>query len=468
MLKINLIFFLLIKIFSYAKTTFKQYAEISNIILTNADNECKFCSLYRFKIKEKENITFSTPRLYNSSGSIVYGPKFTTLVTWKQNENEGKLKVWPDHYIMHYPENDRKSNYKLYSIMGFTIDDDKFYLLDQGKINYENNTVEIKTPKVVIMDPKKERKDDIIYQFNESEYTNSLLTDITVDHDGKYIYIVDSGNLLNKQSVPGIIVINLEDGEINKVLHNHSSFKSEEYLNLENIKITPEEYFSKAVGVNTIQISCDDETLYYSSQKSKNIYSVSTKDIHNAIKKYKDSKNINDLKDIEVNKANQNFLNQDLVLSSKNNVYMINKQSHSVELSYYLDDDLAHFNYNLNSKIVYNETINPISLDLYNGHAYLLENVINNNYGNYTYKIYIAELEKDELDNNVGCTVFVFKLYGSLIFLFILFLMILGITILIIIVNSGNKLEKSHMLKEMEKEENINELNRELNEKKDE
>ena len=38
---------------------------------------------------------------------------------------------------------------------------------------------------------------------------------------------------------------------------------------------------------------------------------------------------------------------------------MINKQSHSVELSYYLDDDLAHFNYNLNSKIVYNETINP-------------------------------------------------------------------------------------------------------------
>ena len=466
MFKISLLFFIFIDIFSYDKTSFKFFQkEISNEIIYNGKpKECKNCIVYKFKIKDEKEIKMSIPRLYNSLGSVIYGANFTTLVTW---DKDGKLYVWPDHKSGDVSYKDVP--YKLNSIMGLTIDNNGYYyLLDQGKIFYENNTVESGSSKVIIIkDHKKTREKDDIYYFRDLKYVNSLLTDITVDHYGKYIYVVDSGNLLNNETEPGIIVINTETNTTHKVLHNHTSFKSVDNSNIDNSDISPDEYFSKAIGVNSIQISCNDETLYYSSQQDKNIYSVSTKDIINAIKKYEDSKNINDLKNIEVNIANQNFLNQDFVLSSKNNIFMINKESNEVDISFYIDDDLSHFNYQLNSKISYNDTIIPSSIDLVDGNLYLLENVIDKDNGKNTYNIYKAELKKDELGNNIGCTVFVFKLYGLVIFLFVWFLGILGITVLLIIVNSGNKLEKSNIQKQLEKEEEINELNRQLNEGND-
>ena len=464
MIKISLIFFFFIQILSYEKTSFKLYIKgIPNkISVKSRDIDCINCIFYRLKIKDDENITMSIPRLYNSSGSIIYGTDVTTLVSWKKDFST--LSVWPDLKIM-YPY-DQWTPYKLYSVIGFTIDnDDKYYLLDQGKIIYENNTVEINTSKVVVVG-KNGREKDIIYNFNGEEYTNSLLIDITVDHEGKYIYVVDSGNLLNNRSQPGIIVINTDTKSITKVLHNHTSFKSNENNLSDNSNINPKDYFSKSIGVNTIQISCNDETLYYSSQKSKNIYSVSTKNIIKAIKLYEEDKDINILKNIEVNTANQNFLNQDFVLSSKNNVFMINNQSKNVEVSFYLDNDLSHFNYKINSKINCSQATNPSSIDITNGNIYLLEYDTDENNEN-KYNIYKAELEKDELGNNIGCTVFIFKAYGAVIFLFVWFFIILCVTVLLIIVNGWNKIENSNIQREREKEEEINELNRQLNEGND-
>ena len=72
--------------------------------------------------------------------------------------------------------------------------------------------------------------------------------------------------------------------------------------------------------------------------------------------------------------------------------------------------------------------------------------------------------ERDELDNNVGCTVFIFKIYGSVIFLFIWVFIILAIAVVLVIANSGNKIEQSNLRKEREKQEEINELNKTLNE----
>ena len=67
------------------------------------------------------------------------------------------------------------------------------------------------------------------------------------------------------------------------------------------------------------------------------------------------------------------------------------------------------------------------------------------------------------MNNNIGCSVFIFKLYGGVIFLLIWFFIILFIVILLIIINSGTKLEQSNLMKEIAEAAEINELNRELN-----
>ena len=45
-------------------------------------------------------------------------------------------------------------------------------------------------------------------------------------------------------------------------------------------------YFGEVTRVNSIQISCNDETIYYSSTKSNYIYSAYTKDILKAIENF--------------------------------------------------------------------------------------------------------------------------------------------------------------------------------------
>ena len=60
-----------------------------------------------------------------------------------------------------------------------------------------------------------------------------------------------------------------------KIIHSEKSW----------INSSIKDFFNNAIGVNNIQISCNDETIYYSSLKSNKIYSVSTKDILDEIGK---------------------------------------------------------------------------------------------------------------------------------------------------------------------------------------
>ncbi len=111
-----------------------------------------------------------------------------------------------------------------------------------------------------------------------------------------------------------------------------------------------------------------------------------------------------------------------------------------------------------------NSFLLPLSLDINGGTLYLLDANTNYNDGKIGYSIYTAKLNTDELDNNVRCTVFIFKIYGSVIFLFIWVFIILAIAVVLVIANSGNKIEQSNLRKEREKQEEINELNNGLNE----
>ena len=410
---------------------------------------------YRFQFNSDGDLLMSFPRVHNDNSE----PKDdidTSLMLLKTKEN--KLDIY-------------RLGIDIYSVMGFTIDkNDKFYLLDQGFILQNGMIAENTFPRLIT-----QKKDNVeIYNFTGINLRYSLLTDVVVDHEEKYAYIIDGGNLKCDESSPGIIVLNFGSKKSYKILNNHKSFEKNEKKKginsnfndaLSNKEIY--DYFKKGTGVNSIQISCDDETIYYSSIKSKILYSVSTKDISDAIDKYENSKNIKDLNEIDVKEINLEFISYYTLISSKNNIFAINGEANAVELSLTIDGDLTNYRKGDNQKIDYQKLIgidySPVSIDVYNGKLYLLftDKVEGENI---KLKIYEAELNKDEFNNIVGCTIFIFKLYGGIIFLFCFFFIILCIAIMIIIANGGQKLEISNLKKEMEKEAEINELNRQLNE----
>ena len=496
MFPIQIILFLIcfIKINSYDQKKLDVYYswdEVS-VWLFGIERTCPNCIPYRMKVANNGSIVMSIPRIYNSFNNNE-NDIFTTFIVLKTDFEPYYFYNWPSDYII-VPE--LRSNYKIYSVMGFVIDDinerHSYYLLDQGMIFSDNNTIAENTAKLVKVSDK-----GVVtrtYYFNGSEYTNSLLTDVVIDHSHKYAYITDSGNLLNNQSIPKIIVLNLENNKIYKVLNNHESFKPDE-----NITITYSEngnkvydYFTNITGVNSIQLSCDGGTLFYSSLKSKNIYSVSTKDILNAIENYEVAKNENYLNDIKVNSANKNFISESILASSKNNLFMINNEKRNIEISYAVENKLTHFKNNDYSEITSGKfQVNwPSSLDIYDGSLYLLDNHFyhkndteNNsfiyNFGNENdtenetigkFVIYKTELKNDELSYKKGCTIYSFKLNMYSCFLMIWFTIIL--IIIIILINANERKENNKKKKKLEQkkqnEENEKELNRKLNERENE
>ena len=442
MFKIILLIHLFEKLFSYDGSSFEIYKEQIKI--------CNNCIPYNLKFSTNGTISVSIPCLYDINGSKIDNDIDATFAIIDPKPKD----------ISSFSK-----EYKLYSVMGYTIDiEDNYYILDQGKIFADNNTVEKNTSKLLIINAKGEKKEE--FYFEDIGLTKSLLTDIVVDHEGKFAYIVDSGNLNNDNNIPGIIVFNIKDKKAYKILNNHDSFKknSNKILTSSTFKNKLNDYFSSAVGVNSIQISCNDDTIYYSSLYSINIYSVSTKNISKAIEKFESSNDKNVLNDIEVNSVNRNFFSQKLLISSKNNIFMINKESKNIEVSFNINGDLSFYDYSRNSKMKFkdNNINSPYSFDIYGRNLYILDNKIDNN-GINNFSIYKAELKKDELNNYKGCTIFIFKLNGGVIFVFVWFFIVLCIAILLIIVNSGQYLEKSRLMKEKEEEEEINELNRKLN-----
>ena len=456
MFRIILFLFPLIKILTYNNAKFQQYV---NILTPNLGEYMP----YRFQFSSDGNITISLPSVYeNYNDAFVRdytaNPAFRMLE--KNNSSPQKLENLPI----------------IYSVMGFSMDkDNKLYILDQGIIISSNNSVIDNSSKIVVYTLNQTNSDKVnkTYNFDGINLTNSLLTDIAVEHSGAYAYIVDSGNLNNNDSIPGIIVVNLEKNKVYKILNNHTSFKppkDENKLNT-NKKQRILDYFQNAIGVNCIQISCNDETIYYSSIKNTKIFSVSTSDIKKAIKNYENDKSTNKndiLNNIKVNSADIGFKPENFVISSKNNIFALNSELGNVEVSFSIDKDLSSYNRELNTKIKLNEeSLNKaFCLTVCNGSLYVLENFLEDgdDAGNDKAIIYKAEIKNDELNSNIGCSVFIFKISGGNIFIFVYFFLVLVLTIIIIIANSGDALEKSKVKKDKEKEANIDELNKNLNE----
>ena len=432
MYKFFLIISLFFKIFSYNKTSL-QY---------NFSLELKNRNFipYRLKFSAGKNISLSIPNLYDSKGLRIKNGIGRSFLLF---DNKGKE-------ITSFLK-----DYTINSVMGYTLNKDKYYILDQGKI-FENKTIEKNSPKIIVCNTN--GQDVKNYSFEGIPLENHILTDIAVDHHGKYAYIIDSGNLkLGNVYKPGIIVVDLlsDKKKFYKVLNNHKSF-----IGFESQQSKTNIDLYDFIGIDNIQISCDDETIYYSSSKKKELYSVLTKDILKAIEKYKNSNNNYEvLQDkFEVNTVALNFKIKNFILSSKGNIFMINSDSKNVEVSFNLNSNLPSHNFEFDSKINLkdnNKLNQPCSLDIYNGTLYLLDNSSN------SLNIYFTDLKKDEYNSNMGCTIFFFKIDFSVIFLFVWFLIILVFAILIIIEKSWLQIENSNP---MENEKEIKELNRKLNE----
>ena len=430
--KFFLIISLFIKIYSYNKTSLQYNFSLEL-------NKRNFIP-YRLKFSSGKNISLSIPNLYDLKGSRINNGIGKSFLLF---DNKGKE-------ITSFLK-----DYTINSVMGYTLNKDKYYILDQGKI-FENKTIENNSPKIIVCNTN--GQDVKNYSFEGIPLENHILTDIAVDHHGKYAYIIDSGNLkLGNVYEPGIIVVDLlsDKKKFYKVLNNHKSFIGfESQQSKTNIDIYD------FIGIDNIQISCDDETIYYSSSKKKELYSVSTKDILKAIEKYKNSNNNYEvLQDkFEVNTVALNFKIKNFILSSKGNIFMINSDSKNVEVSFNLNSNLPSHNFEFDSKINLKDNIKlnqPCSLDIYNGTLYLLDNSSN------SLNIYFTDLKKDEYNSNMGCTIFFFKIDFSVIFLFVWFLIILVFAILIIIEKSWLQIENSNPI---ENEKEIKELNRKLNE----
>ena len=199
--KFFLIISLFIKIYSYNKTSL-QY---------NFSLEFKNRNFipYRLKFSAGNNISLSIPNLYDSKGLRIKNGIGRSFLLF---DNKGKE-------ITSFLK-----DYTINSVMGYTLNKDKYYILDQGKI-FENKTIEKNSPKIIVCNTN--GQDVKNYSFEGIPLENHILTDIAVDHHGKYAYIIDSGNLkLGNVYEPGIIVVDLlsDKKKFYKVLNNHKSF----------------------------------------------------------------------------------------------------------------------------------------------------------------------------------------------------------------------------------------------------
>ena len=174
---------------------------------------------------------------------------------------------------------------------------------------------------------------------------------------------------------------------------------------------------------------------------------------------------------------------------------MTNGDDGAVRVAYLLDDDLKNYNFKDYSEINSEEyLINwPSSIDIYNGKLYILDNHYyerqhkeeedDSDYSDDAYLtarnkfnekktaarfvIYENKLSKNELSYRNGCSVNELTINLYLIILFTWFIIILSIVIFLMCINSGENINNSNSKKEAENE-NINELNKRLNENNDE
>lgn len=423
--------------------TLNETWEVTTFSIDGRDKQCQKCIPNKIKISSNGTKYMSFPRIYDDE---------TMLITFAGFSKWGEqifFEPWPTDEINLY---EKESEYKLYSVSAFEIsDNDTFYLLDQGRI-MNDSTIQPGTSKLVVVHSNRQLIRKYIFGNNETlDYINSFFTDMVIDFDKKYAYITDSGFPANNIT-PSIIVLNLKTEKIYRILKNNTLFMPDPVLSLINNGTIINQSMARANGLNSIALTCDGENIILSSLRSRNIFSVSTKDIINVINKQKNY-NLDILENITVKQGYKDKESDGIYISSKNNLYIPNIEDINVKYSIEIDNELKRLDFSDFGTINVNNTIRwPSAMDIHDGKLYLLDNHYNTFLNNDTdinynlredtietinFTLFIYEVGNDEYSYKRGCTNFKLNFNFFSIVLCIWFAVILIIVLIFISISLG-------------------------------
>ncbi|OMJ86281.1 hypothetical protein SteCoe_12269 [Stentor coeruleus] len=265
---------------AYSKSAPEIYKQFDWINFTFSDpivasqyvsqEEYKNCMPAGIKVNSNEDVFVSIPRWKGC------WPATLNMLFYDKSINKTLFQPFPS-----FEGNEINKSYALQSVLGFEIDlDDNIWALDQGRVN--NVAIEggMKLNKY-------SKNGTLIDHFDLSNVTYpeySFLNDLVLDSTGKFIYITDSGIPINTSNPlrPALIVINLANRQIVRVLENDTSVMPDQslWITINHQRVNQDSPME--TGADGIALSCDKKTLYYTPLTSRTLYAINTKVLQTA------------------------------------------------------------------------------------------------------------------------------------------------------------------------------------------
>ncbi len=170
-----------------------------------------------------------------------------------------------------YPDaawNDRNNKQSFYAVQSVVADSlDRLWVVDTN--NPKQKGVRPGGPVLYCFDLKNNKLLGK-HTFDPAAYdSKSYYNDIRIDTEHGFVYLTDSGS-------GGIIVLNLNNGQSRRVLHNHYSVKAEE-----DSLVCDGYTWKNAVHSDGIALSPDREYLYFAALTGHTLYRIKTKYLQN-------------------------------------------------------------------------------------------------------------------------------------------------------------------------------------------
>ena len=153
----------------------------------------------------------------------------------------------------------------------FTDANDNLWVVDMGTVGSHTFTNASKLVKISLRSNQVER---IYYTSSLNAPTGFALNDVRIGE--RHAYLTESG-------LGSVVIINLENGQVRRVLDQHFSTKFSEptVVRMEGRLILDEQGQPKKMHNNNLELTPDQKTLYYKPSLSYNWFAITTADLLN-------------------------------------------------------------------------------------------------------------------------------------------------------------------------------------------
>lgn len=228
-----------------------------------------------------KNYTYSNCLLagikMNSTGSI-----FVSVPRWKENvpatlstldfeTSPPLLRPFPS-----WEGNMINDSSALQSVLGFEIDtDDNIWVLDQGRVNSVPVEGSTKLNKYSTMTGELLRSYDMS---GAADPASTFLNDVVIDTENNYAYIADSGINANSSlpTIGSLYAIDLDSGEIRRLLYDTIFTNPDPSVWVIVNGNRTNSNAPMSTGADGLALTCDTETLFFTSLTSRTLYSIRT------------------------------------------------------------------------------------------------------------------------------------------------------------------------------------------------